>query len=333
MTWFKVDDGFADHPKVIRLQQEKCWKGALALWTLAGSWSSRHLTDGRVPAIVVQRLGGTEQEARALVAAGLWSAEDGDYTFHDWTAQNPSRETVEAKREAQRQRVAKHREKRDGNALHDHHVTQQVTPPPSRPVPTRPVPLPTVVSGAAAPDSRVDEMKRARALLTGGYEKRYRTNPGGEGGWMSAAASYEEIGIVAAWCASDGDLEQRVNDVLDGAFADDWMSGRDPKCKGHPRWPWKSIAKDPNRYADAARETREKAARVARAAEVEREREREERRRDREAQEDAIQPGDLKAMLAGFAAPVDDEPDEKRRERIQARQQLLQAQARKVAGE
>lgn len=109
MTWFKVDDGFADHPKVIALQASKHWKGALALWTLAGSWSSRHLTDGHVPSAVVTRLGCAPHDALALVEAGLWDQVDGGYRFHGWEERNPSREAVEADRAATRERVQRHR--------------------------------------------------------------------------------------------------------------------------------------------------------------------------------------------------------------------------------
>lgn len=142
MSWFKVDDGFADHPKVVELQESPGWKGALALWTLAGSWSSRHLTDGHVPAAIVKRLGCTPKDARMLVSAGLWLDAEGGYRFHDYTDCNPTRDEVEAKREATRKRVSKHREKRDCNAL-------QVDRCNTSPVPTRPDPSQEHPSGAA----------------------------------------------------------------------------------------------------------------------------------------------------------------------------------------
>jgi hypothetical protein len=44
MTWFKIDDSFYDHPKVF--DAPDC---AVALWTRAGTWSARNLTDGFVP--------------------------------------------------------------------------------------------------------------------------------------------------------------------------------------------------------------------------------------------------------------------------------------------
>lgn len=41
MTWFKVDDGFYDHPKVENLSM-----AARGLWVTAGSWCAKQLTDG-----------------------------------------------------------------------------------------------------------------------------------------------------------------------------------------------------------------------------------------------------------------------------------------------
>lgn len=112
MTWFKVDDGFADHPKVIALQQRRGWKGALALWTLAGSWSARHLTEGHVPAAVLRRLGASKAEANALVAVGLWEIVDGGYRFHQWMERNPSKASIEADRSKIAERVRRHRQRK-----------------------------------------------------------------------------------------------------------------------------------------------------------------------------------------------------------------------------
>jgi hypothetical protein len=158
MSWFRVDDGLSDHPKTIALLASEHGKGGLALWTLAGSWCSKQLTDGQVPATVVARLGGTVEEAEALVTAGFWRRTKTGYAFHGWDERNPSRAEVEGKREAAKERVAKYREKRagnalqtrDGNALHAHSGNAGVTPPPTRPDPARPDPLKE--EGAEAPD-------------------------------------------------------------------------------------------------------------------------------------------------------------------------------------
>lgn len=48
MPDFRVDDGFGNHPKTVGLSLE-----AIGLWTLAGAWSMRYLTDGHVPAEVM----------------------------------------------------------------------------------------------------------------------------------------------------------------------------------------------------------------------------------------------------------------------------------------
>lgn len=108
MVWFRVDDSLPDHPKMLAIQGHKSWKGALALWTLAGAWCGKHLTDGAVPRAVVLRLGGTPAEAAALVEHGFWDETPTGYIFHDWEARNPTRASVEAQREKTKQRVAKH---------------------------------------------------------------------------------------------------------------------------------------------------------------------------------------------------------------------------------
>ena len=79
MTWFKVDDGFYDHPKVIDLPL-----AAVGLWALAGAYCARHLTDGVITDRQIRAIGGTRKQAAALVAAGLWSADDAPPTLPQW---------------------------------------------------------------------------------------------------------------------------------------------------------------------------------------------------------------------------------------------------------
>lgn len=95
MTWFKVDDTFHAHPKVLATEPE-----ALGLWVVAGAWSSAHLTDGFVPTHALSRLlPGSDDLARKLVTAGLWRRTKGGYQFHDWTDYQPSADDVKSMRE------------------------------------------------------------------------------------------------------------------------------------------------------------------------------------------------------------------------------------------
>ena len=101
MPWFRVDDAFHSHPKVLATSL-----AARGLWATAGSWSSAHLTDGVLRDREVAALGGTPELAAELVTAGLWERRRGGYQFHDWLSRNPSKEAVEngRKSDAERQR-------------------------------------------------------------------------------------------------------------------------------------------------------------------------------------------------------------------------------------
>lgn len=157
MPWFKVDDSFHSHPKVLATSP-----AALGLWVVAGAWSSANLTEGFVPDRALPRLiPDSEPLARELVSVGLWRRERGGYRFHDWIAYNPTRSEAIAARD----RMA------SGGALGNHrrwHVDKGKTDPdcrycqekqdrgtdrvpdrvgdgvpespPSPPVPSRPVP-------------------------------------------------------------------------------------------------------------------------------------------------------------------------------------------------
>lgn len=95
MPWFKVDDSFHAHPKVLATDAD-----ALGLWVVAGAWSSSHLTDGFVPDHALPRLlPDSATLARKLVAARLWRKVRGGYEFHDWADFNPNSKEVRAVRE------------------------------------------------------------------------------------------------------------------------------------------------------------------------------------------------------------------------------------------
>lgn len=103
MTWFKVDDTLAFHPKVI-----EAGNPAMGLWVRAGSWSAQQLTNGFIPDAIVSTLDG-KAAAKRLAAVGLWERVDGGWQFHNWLERQPAREDVEERREKERQKKQRQR--------------------------------------------------------------------------------------------------------------------------------------------------------------------------------------------------------------------------------
>jgi hypothetical protein len=95
MPWFKIDDGFWSHPKVLDLSPD-----AVALWVRAGSYCAGHLTDGEVKPSILRLLGAESNHADELVAAGLWDLIDGSWWFHDWAEYQPPASATKEKRAA-----------------------------------------------------------------------------------------------------------------------------------------------------------------------------------------------------------------------------------------
>jgi hypothetical protein len=111
MTWFKVDDQLAFHPKTVA-----CGNQAMGLWVRAGAWSAQMLTNGHIPDAMIVALGGTADDAKALVDGRFWHApgaecevceaqgllpfEEG-YQFHNWIQYQPVRVDVRLAREEQ----------------------------------------------------------------------------------------------------------------------------------------------------------------------------------------------------------------------------------------
>jgi len=103
VTWFKVDDRFYSHPKVLATSL-----AARGLWVGAGAWSSDHLTGGAVPDHALGLLGGSPELADELVTAGLWKRTRGGYRFHDWDRYQPDA-TEEKGRKSIAGQVGNHR--------------------------------------------------------------------------------------------------------------------------------------------------------------------------------------------------------------------------------
>jgi len=138
VVWFKVDDRFHSHPKAIA-----AGPAAIGLWTLAGSWSVEHLTDGFIPRQVLVRLSSDSNRSRLakrLVDVGLWEqVGDEGWQFHDWgdELRQKTSEQVKAEREATRERQARWREGKR-NAVTNASVTPSVTRESQRPHLTSP---------------------------------------------------------------------------------------------------------------------------------------------------------------------------------------------------
>lgn len=153
MSWFRVDDGMLDHPKWIKAIRDG-GDAALHLWMRMGTWSSRHLTDGEIPAHVVESLPGPrggktrERAWQALADASLiHRRSDGSVTLHDYLDYNPSRAKVTSERQ---------RKTKDKQNQRDRDSVTGDRPPTvdgDRAVPSRPVPSPDLtLTRAAGPE-------------------------------------------------------------------------------------------------------------------------------------------------------------------------------------
>ncbi len=108
MTWVRLDDQWADHPKFLKVGD----LGKLA-WVVGLTYAARYLTDGHLPDEVIPRfLSSAKASLNAcakLVAAGLWERVEDGYTIHDYHEYQPLASSVKAQREATRQRVSRFR--------------------------------------------------------------------------------------------------------------------------------------------------------------------------------------------------------------------------------
>jgi len=164
MSWFRVDDAFIQHPKLEALElNPRQWAYCMAVWIAAGCYAASNNTDGYISSQRLKRLtplgAKATTAAKRLVEAGLWRAETGGFSFHDWSDYNPTKSELEASRRSSLERQRRWREKKNKHesaessdktegvdalqdALVDRHVTQGVRRVTNAP-PTRPVKLTT----------------------------------------------------------------------------------------------------------------------------------------------------------------------------------------------
>lgn len=159
MPWFKIDDGFHCHPKVLAAGTP-----AVGLYVRCGSWAAQQASDGIVPKQVA-RMYGTPRMIKALIAAGLWHQKGHDcascpdldansFAIHEYLDRNPSRVDIEKERKAKSERQQKWREGKKKSQVNEgkasdvdastdasprHHG--DAAPNPTRPNPTPPSPL------------------------------------------------------------------------------------------------------------------------------------------------------------------------------------------------
>jgi hypothetical protein len=125
MSWFKLDDQFSTHPKVLRAGPDAAW-----LYICGGCYCAKHLTDGLIPKVAVPTLSTLRAHARlaqVLVREELWHDLGEDFEVHDYLVFNPSREHVENER-----RKAGERRAKGGRASPERRPTN-INPDPTRP--------------------------------------------------------------------------------------------------------------------------------------------------------------------------------------------------------
>lgn len=134
MPWFKLDDSFDSHPKIIAAGNE-----ATGLFVRCGTYCARHLTDGFIPEHVAL-LYGSPELVETLVRTKLWRRVRGGWRMPDYLEYNPSAQTVDKDRAAKTERQRRWREARgrrpvdaSTRASRDGAVDAAPTPTPPRP--------------------------------------------------------------------------------------------------------------------------------------------------------------------------------------------------------
>ena len=101
MTWVKIDDNFAEHPKILKLSD-----GAFRLYVTALCYANRYETDGKIDTKVARKLCHSRTIPQ-LIMSGLWHDHGDHYVINSYSDYQPTREKLENEREKTRLRVGR----------------------------------------------------------------------------------------------------------------------------------------------------------------------------------------------------------------------------------
>ena len=109
MSWLELDDRILEHPKFIRAVK-LAGSGAIHLWLGLRAYCGQYLTDGTIPADMLDEVRGPRDESRKVAFKALFSvgllekAPDGGCQMHDFLDWSSSRDDIERRKARSRER-------------------------------------------------------------------------------------------------------------------------------------------------------------------------------------------------------------------------------------
>lgn len=98
LPWIRLDTSTFDHPKMLFLVEERQFRPIYV--HLSGmAYTGKHGLDGLIPKAALRVIGGTVNDAKKLVEAGLWNEVAGGWEVHGWTEYQFSSSEHEARRQ------------------------------------------------------------------------------------------------------------------------------------------------------------------------------------------------------------------------------------------
>jgi hypothetical protein len=298
MTWGRMDDKFHRNRKVRELRSTKAGRAALGDWAFWWSWC---LDDPSLSGVIPHsELSASDKKSSVhLVSVGLWEEVPEGFRFHDFHEYNPTSEQREAKKTADRERVAKSRNASRENVARDSQKTRERVASTRVPIPSHPIPIPSQSESAheevmpfdvpaepppLPPRTGMPPMELARLIESTYSEQRAaawlkaHSRPGGA--YKRGPKDYDSMQHAVEFFAEQSD---QLADSVAGYMSDRWAIDA--------RWPFGTWARDPGKYMglggvhgasklDALRAEERAAAEAFREAEAVKDRTRHDRREE-----------------------------------------------------
>jgi hypothetical protein len=187
MPWVRLDDGFADHPKIMAAGPMASW-----LYVCGLTYAARMLTDGFIPASQVRKLADLDNTlalTERLAEVGLWKPVDGGFLINDYLEYNPSADKVRAERKAAQERM--HKIRSGDVRANNLRSSPEVQLPRTHPVPVTPVPV--QIPSEECADAHDAPEALERESYTTVFEAFWSEYPRGHGSKLKTFAAWKKV--------------------------------------------------------------------------------------------------------------------------------------------
>lgn len=121
LKWIRLETTMFENPKLLYLKEDKQYK-SIVVHLEAMTYCGRHGLAGFVPKAALRVVGGSANDAKHLVAAGLWGLAPGGWQINGWAEYQLADDEANARSEKAKKAAAARWANRNGSGPKGEHA-------------------------------------------------------------------------------------------------------------------------------------------------------------------------------------------------------------------